>query len=92
MPMITLKKHGRTKLISKKTYSLLGGNLDGWVVARKADTAPVPSSVEAQVNTENKPLTRDEMIGYLREKGVKVHWNLSDDKLKQRYESEIEIN
>lgn len=91
--------------MSEKSYKTLAGNLDGWVLDRNAKgltyprkpvdvkTEPVDVTVEQvkEIQTKSEP-TREEMVEYLKERGIKVHWNIGDEKLKQRYESEIEVS
>lgn len=87
--MVQLEKNGKIKLISQKTLTVLGGNLDGWVVVGNTTASNVKKQEQ---KSEKQDLTRDEMVAYLKEKGVKIHHKLGDDKVKERYDLEIKID
>jgi hypothetical protein len=59
----------------------------------KQEVEQVVEEVKVDIeNTLPSALTkeqRDVMISALKEKGINVHWNLSDDKLQLLYDSEI---
>lgn len=97
--MITITKNGRIKSISKRTYEILKGQLDGWeVVGTKTNERAAyekprePVKQEPAKEPEAEQPTREEMMAYLAEKGSKPHPSIGDEKLKQRYELEIQIN
>jgi hypothetical protein len=82
--MITLTKNGTTKTIGQGTFDRLKGNLDGWIVIGEA-----PKSIQKAPPSGK---SREQMMEALKEKGVPVHPNIGDEKLKQRYHAEIENN
>jgi hypothetical protein len=85
--MIKLKHGNVTRVMTERTYLALKHQLKGWVVVK--DT---PVATEKPIVKQEPSLTKDEMVEYLKSKGVKVHWNLSDEKIKERYDSETKIN
>lgn len=91
--MKKLTKDGKIRLVSDQTVKLLGENLDGWQVVH--EVKPVFKKKKAlpedEPNAVNEP-TREEMIEYLKDKGVKVHYKTGDEKLKARYYEELNIN
>lgn len=99
--MITLTKNGKYKTIGRKSFKTLKGNLDGWKVVeaqeplkeRKIFTKPKQEEPKQEVKqeTSDEP-TREQMIDYLTEKGHKPHPKLGDEKLRKRYELEIETD
>ena len=63
-------------------------------VEEKPKTEAAPQKAEAPVAPKETPKTetlpsRDNMIKELKSKGINVHWNLSDAKLSELYESEF---
>lgn len=102
--MIKIEKNGRTKLIPEGALKVLGDQLDGWEIASK-EVAPfkepkkpeVPKAPEApkdetpfdEISKGEKHPTREEMIAYLKEKGVACNPRINDLKLRERYELEI---
>jgi hypothetical protein len=91
--MKKLTKNGRIKLVSDQTLKLIGGNLDGWTLVHDTRSAFSPRKEPDPVepNAVNEP-NREEMIEYLKERGIKVHFKTGDEKLKARYYEELNIN
>lgn len=78
--------------MSRKSYSLLKGRLDGYVVVANEKVYASTKKGEKTATPPAKELTRDEMVSFLKEKGINVHHNLGDAKLKERYEIEVKAN
>lgn len=88
-----IDKNGRIKLVPKGVIKNLKGDLAGWRINDKSVKRPYDEPVKKETKKQEPvELTREQMVDYLKEKGVKVHWNLSDEKLKKRYEDEKSIN
>lgn len=88
--MKVLIKNGFKKIVSDRTVELLSGNMDGWEVYRDLRTV-FQNKKEDNVVYKDNP-TRNEMIKYLKEKGIKIHPRTGDNKLKARYYDEINID
>jgi hypothetical protein len=84
--MITLTRNGHTKTIGRRSFELLKGNLDGWMVETGSEKPEKPTGTQAP---EVKEPSREEMLAFLKLKGVKISHLIGDEKLKQRYELEL---
>lgn len=78
--------------MSRKSYNLLKGRLDGYVVVANEKVYASAKKEGKTATPQPKELTRDEMVDFLKEKGINVHHNLGDAKLKERYEIEVKAN
>ncbi len=85
--MITLKRGNATKQVSQRTFDLLGDGYDGW---KKQEVDKKPTQ-EYNKQPLDQP-TRQEMFNHLKQKGINLHPNTGDAKLKERYEVEIETD
>jgi hypothetical protein len=83
--MITIRIGSITKRMTERDYAQMKHQLKGWQLVNE-------TPVQKKEPTPAPELTREEMIDYLKTKGIKVHWNLSDEKIKERYDSETKIN
>ena len=78
--------------MSKRSYNLLKGSLDGYVVVANEKTYASTQEQKKPNTPPVKELTREEMVEFLKGKGINVHHNLGDAKLKERYEIEVKAN
>lgn len=96
--MITLVRisDGKIKTMSERSYQVLKGKVAGYKL--KEEVRPEKKifqkkeevkEVEPEPTKEKEP-TREEMMEYLKGVGLKPHPNIGDDKLKKRYELELE--
>lgn len=98
MNVILRDRHGNIKVMSKRSWDLIKSTNKRWEIFEPEKTEKKvfnkPKVEEVESKTEEQPKkepTREEMIAYLKDKGINVHWNLGDEKLKQRYESENQV-
>ena len=78
--------------MSKRSYNLLKGSLDGYVVVANEKVYAPTQKQKKPAAPSVKELTREEMVSFLKEKGINVHHKLGDAKLKERYEIEVKAN
>jgi len=96
--MIRLERNGKIKLMNQATFDVLKGSLDGWKVVEKTPVKvfeqkkPQATQPESEKKVEPVEITREDMLSYLSAKGIKCHPNIGDEKLKKRYDAEIEIS
>ena len=99
--MITLVRisDGKIKTMSERSYQVLKGKVAGYKlkeevrpekkIFQKKEEVKEVKEVEPEPIKE-KEITREEMMEYLKGVGLKPHPNIGDDKLKKRYELELE--
>jgi hypothetical protein len=88
--MITLIRNGQIRTMNQGTFDMLKGNLDGWIVMTGTVDSIEKKTPLVQTEQPQADITREHMVEYLKEKGIKVHPMIGDDKLKHRYNAELE--
>lgn len=93
---------GRESIIKEGTMKTLKRLPRGYEIVSEQETQPPSVKVAKVVRATPPPpvieepdgeiLSREDMIQFLKEQGVKVHPNLGDEKLKQKYEDKIAEN
>lgn len=86
-----INSQGRIKYVSENTVKALKGKLGAWRINDKTVKTPYKEPKQPPPSPPSPP-TRDDMVEYLKSQGVKVHWNLSDEKLIKRYNDEKSIH
>ena len=96
--MITLIRisDGKIKTMSERSFKALKGKVQGYRLKEKPLPEKKPFEKKAVAKepdvVKNDQPTREQMFEYLSSKGVKTHPNIGDEKLRKRYELEIETD
>lgn len=89
-----INKYGRVAYFSERVWEMMQKpNRNGWVIYSEKDAANIPDVVvefqakkKQEVVAVKKEKTVDEMKQWLKEKNIKFHHKLSDEKIKSLYD------